>query len=559
MAALAVIAAAACAPTQPAVRDPQSAISYPQSAIRVTATILGDPPSLYTPINPAGTTRGQEAVRDMVHAGLSVVDDRGALVPRLGEAVPTIENGLWRVFPDGRMETVWRIRAGAQWHDGTAFTAQDLVFTLLVYRDKDLPEFGSVIYDAVEAAEAPDARTVIVAWKRPYLDADAMFAGTRALPLPRHLLERAYQDDKESFMRLPYWWTPEFVGAGPYRVRDWVRGSHLVADAFDGFVLGRPRIDALEVRFVSDTNTIMANVLAGAVQLTLGKTLSNEQALEVRDRWREGTVDIAPANPIMIHPQHLTPNPAIVADLGFRRALFHAIDRQQLADSLIGGLSPPYESVVGPRDAEYEDVAPRIVRYDFDPGRAVQLIEATGHVRGADGAFRGAAGQRLSVELRTVAVDVNEKAILAVADYWQRVGVPTEAFVIPPQRGQDRAYRSTFPGFELVRSGGTVGNLPELHSSNIATPGNQWTGGTRTRYKNDEFDSLIERYLATISRRARTPILGDIVFHMTDRLVQMGLFHDVEASMISNRLTRVRARHAESSQTWNVHEWTLRD
>ncbi|MEA2642724.1 MAG: hypothetical protein QOF51_4118, partial [Chloroflexota bacterium] len=42
-----------------------------------------------------------------VNADLSVMDDHGTLRPELAEAVPSAENGLWKVFPDGRMETTW--------------------------------------------------------------------------------------------------------------------------------------------------------------------------------------------------------------------------------------------------------------------------------------------------------------------------------------------------------------------------------------------------------------------------------------------------------------------
>ena len=62
--------------------------------------------------------------------GLTVKDHQGLLHPTLGDALPSVENGLWKVFADGRMETTYPIRAGAQWHDGTPLTGDDLAFTI---------------------------------------------------------------------------------------------------------------------------------------------------------------------------------------------------------------------------------------------------------------------------------------------------------------------------------------------------------------------------------------------------------------------------------------------
>ena len=59
-----------------------------------------------------------------------------SLAPSLAES--------WTVAPDGRMETKWRIRDGAAWHDGTPLTVSDLLFTLQVVQDKELPNFGKV-------------------------------------------------------------------------------------------------------------------------------------------------------------------------------------------------------------------------------------------------------------------------------------------------------------------------------------------------------------------------------------------------------------------------------
>jgi peptide/nickel transport system substrate-binding protein len=265
-----------CAPP-PEPRQSGASSSPAGAPKRVTLAILGDLPSLYTEINPAGTTRGQELITASLNAGLAQLDGQDRLVPRLSERVPDTENGLWQVLPDGRMETTWTLRPNVFWHDGTPITSRDVVFTLNLFRDKELPDFYAIAWEAVDGVSAPDARSVTITWKRLYIDADEL-VGLRLLA-PAHLLQQAYADDKSTFMQQSFWSTLDFVGAGPFRAREWVPAGHLVLDAFDGYADGRPKLDTIEVKIIPDTNTLLANVLAGAVDATVGKTLSLEQSL----------------------------------------------------------------------------------------------------------------------------------------------------------------------------------------------------------------------------------------------------------------------------------------
>src|SRR5439155_26387813 len=121
-------------------------------------------------------------------------------------------------------------------------------------------------------------------WKRPYLNADSMFTPQFAIPLPRHLLQDAYQTNKAGFTDLSYW-SDDFVGLGPFKLQSWVRGSHLVVTANDRYVMGRPKLDELEVKFIVDPTTLVANILSGAVDFNIGRGLSLEEADDVRARW----------------------------------------------------------------------------------------------------------------------------------------------------------------------------------------------------------------------------------------------------------------------------------
>src|SRR5581483_8553750 len=98
-------------------------------------------------------------------------------------------------------------------------------------------------------------------WQRPFIDADGLFTPGTSIQtysriptmwvLPQHLLEAPYLSDKASLFSLPYW-REAFIGAGPFRMAEWVEGSHALLVANPTYPLGRPHLDRVEVRFFSD-------------------------------------------------------------------------------------------------------------------------------------------------------------------------------------------------------------------------------------------------------------------------------------------------------------------
>ncbi len=555
---------AACAPASSTPGGRSGSGSGPASASqsggpkKLVAAVLDIPTTLSGTINTAGSgsRRGVSELEMLVSAGMVVRDGGGTLHPELAETVPTLENGLWKVFPDGRMETTWKIREGAVWHDGTPFTTKDLLFTAQVSQDKELAQLSATGYKYLDSVEAPDERTFVARWKQPYIDADTMFSAEFTMPIPEHLLSKAYQEDKANFIQQPYWST-EFVGTGPFKLRNWEGNVYMTLAANDRFVLGRPKIDEIEVRFIPDPNTLITNVLAGEVQASLGRGLAPEQGLQMRSQWRDGRVAMESVNWHALYPQFINPNPPVLTDLRMRVALLELIDRQQMSDTFLAGLSPVADSFVNPSSREYKAIESSIVRYRYDPRSAAQLIEELGYRKGADGMYEDAGGQKLNVEDRTTAGDdIREKYLLAIADFWKQAGVGTESVIIPRQRSNDREYRAVRPAFELTRQ---PIDYSRFLSEEIPLPSNNFTGNNRARYASPDLDALIQKYYVTIPENERNQVLSGIVRHMTENLVLLGLLYALEPDFISNRLDGVLPVVYDGARaTWNAWEWSLK-
>jgi len=527
---------------------------------RVVAAVQGDPFTLNYQMSSAGsyTPPGSEALEELVNTGLATLDVSGGFAPRLAEELPTTQNGLWKTFPDGRMETTWRLKSNVAWHDGVPFTADDLVFTVDVVRDEEIGVFRDRAWDNIESAAAPDARTITVRWKQPYIYADSMFTPQFAIPLPKHLLEQPFHENKAGFVDLPYW-TDDFVGLGPFRLQSWERGAYLTVTANNGYVLGRPKLDEIEVRFITDPATMIANILSGAVDFNMGRGLNLEEADDVRGRWSDGRLETAPYTWIQMWPQFLTPDPPVVTDATFRRAVLYGLDRQQMVETFMRGLTTVAHSYLNPAEAEYREIEPQIVKYDFDPAKAIATVESLGYRRGPDGIFVDAANKKLSLEIRANAGDeLRRKLLLDIADELPKVGIAVDPVIVPIQRTRDLEYYTNYPTFQITQRPNQLRALNNMHSSQATTKENNYTGANISRYMNPEFDALIDRYYVTIPKQERTEIVGQIMHKMTDEVLLLGLFYTIEPILVSNRVQNVRGRYPRSSHAWNANEWDVR-
>ena len=79
-----------------------------------------------------------------------------------------------------------------------------------------------------------------------------------------------------------------------------------------------------------------------------------------------------------------------------------------------------------------------------------------------------------------------------------------------------------------------------------------FAGGNRGRYRNPEYDALVDSYWVTIPFAERMQVLGRIFHHQNDQVIIMRLFFDPEATLVGNRLKGV-----PPGLPWNVHEWDV--
>lgn len=551
VAALGLILVACASP--PGGTTPRDQETQPTAQKRLVAAVNSEPPGMHLQLTQPniGSAPGLPELWQILGAGLTYLDDDDVVHPLLAEAAPSTENGGWKVLPDGRMEVAWQLKPNLSWHDGTPLTAEDVVFSFAFQNARDVGIVIPAFNRLVDRIEAHDSRTVVTYWSAPFTGADRMFTGAAA-PLPKHILGPEFDGDRSNVLNHPFW-NERFVGAGPYKLQQWHIGTHITLVANDSYALGRPRIDEVEVRFMHDLNTIMANLLSGSIQTLIGRGFVIEQAMQIRDISRDINVQTGGklAAAIPIWPQFINTRPSIVANLEFRRALLMGIDRQEMTDSLQYGLAPIAHSTVAPDSVEHPAIERQIVKYDYDPRRATQMIESLGYTRGSDGVFRDARDEPLAVELWTTDQNtLQPKSAYSVSEYWRRLEIDMSVNNVPNQRITDREYRSQFPAFELVRTT-LIGE--NFRSTNTPLPENGFQGANRTRYMNPAYDAMIDRYFTTIPVQERLAALGDIVRHQTENLIVMTLFYQPGVNVLGS----TALKNQTGTRVFNIHLWDL--
>jgi peptide/nickel transport system substrate-binding protein len=187
------------------------------------------------------------------------------------------------------------------------------------------------------------------------------------------------------------------VGTGPYKVTEVARGKQLVLEKnkdYFGGVRGQARIGKIVMRYVPEYNTQIAELLAGnadfiwRVPRDQAEKMKGRRGLKVvvGDTMRYGYLQF-----------DITGRPGPAADplkkVEVRQAIAHAVNRKVIVDKLQGGGTvldlACYPSQVG-------CASKGAMKYDYDPGKAKQLLAKAGYPNGFEIDFHGYRDRQLA-------------------------------------------------------------------------------------------------------------------------------------------------------------------
>ncbi|MBO9453639.1 ABC transporter substrate-binding protein [Paracoccus sp. R12_1] len=311
----------------------------------ITLGMVLEPPNL----DPTGGAAAaiDEVVYGNVFEGLTRFGPDGSILPALAES--------WDVEQDGRVY-IFHLRDGVTFHDGSAFDADDVIFTLDRARAEDSTNAQKTLFEGIESVAAVDPQTVRVTLTAPDGNFPFKMAWGDAV-----MVDPASADDLAS--------NP--VGTGPFRFDRLVQGDRVVLSAYDGYWGEAPALKSATFRFISDPTAAFAAMMAGDVDafpnFPAPETLPQ---LEADPRFK---VIVGTTEGETILAMNNTRPP--LDNIKIRQAIAHAVNRQDIIDGAMFGYGTPIGSHFAPHHPDYVDLTATSAH---DPELSKKLLEEAG-------------------------------------------------------------------------------------------------------------------------------------------------------------------------------------
>ena len=502
------------------------------------------------------TARPSRYFHEFVNAYVTTRDHDDEVAPHLAAALPSLESGTWKLLPDGGMEITWKLRPGIKLHDGTDLTSDDVKFAWEVASDPLTLVGASTIARFVDRVDTPDAQTFVMHWKQTNQLGGEL--GERQFDVfPRHALEESYRTDPAGFSNLPYLTSLDaFVGAGPYRPTEWERGSFVVVKAWDGYFLGRPRIDRITFRVIPDSRTALANLLSEAADASY-LALEYPESRILEREWSasgKGVVQLAPGGAQYLLPQFKTEltAPPDLLNVQVRKALMHAMNRQDLTDALDLGPGMVADSTTLPGTAIGDAVGSAVVRYPYEPSRAAALLSEAGWQPGAEGMLIKD-GRRFEVEFRAPPGSATAVVFPILEQQYRVVGITLTLQHYVPANIQEQV---TYPG--LLSIGLPTNNLTfaqRWHSRSIAGPQTRYAGANVMGYAEPTTDAAIDRLLMAVRREDQLRYWGEAWRRITEDVAILPMYYNVDSYAARKGLMGLQPRNPLGGAAYQIHLW----
>jgi peptide/nickel transport system substrate-binding protein len=334
--------------------------------------------------------------------------------------------------------------------------------------------------------------------------------------------------------------------------------------ANDQYFLGRPKLDRVRVMFIPDTNTGVANLRAGSLNVFLPsggpdwdqleslytdlKTSGKGEVVLERVRWA-----FAEAK------KNETASPSDLRDVRMRQALLMSINRAELARALLDEHGEVAHSFVHPRAAGYDKLQSAITQYPYDTRRASALLTEMGWTPGPDGVLQKG-GTRLQLGIR--AEEAREKDAHIVQQDLKAVGIEGLIDISSNVMLRDAEHRQNYTGIALNQNPlGGVSAVRRFATEQIPTAANRYAGTNRGAYSNPEWDDVGIRLRTALDDTRRLELERELLRILTTDLPAMPIQYELQAIPTVGFKGFVPVSGAAHTgnimHTTNVHEWDL--
>ncbi|GAA5068277.1 ABC transporter substrate-binding protein [Maritalea mobilis] len=270
----------------------------------------------------------------------------------------------WEISEDGTVYT-FSLRDGVEFHDGTPFNAEAVVFNFERMLNEDHPYHDtgpfplSFFFSAVESVEAVDDMTVRFTLNAPY----APFLSNLAYPTGLIVSPAAVMEHGAEFGRNP-------VGTGAFTFAEWRSNEAVVVEANPDYWDGAPALQAVVFRPITDANTRVAEMLSGGIDMMV------EVPPVALSEFEGDAFNIVEQAGPHVWFLILNMREGPFTDQLVRQAANYAINKTALVDEVLEGTAAVAAGPTPPAFAwaYNEELEP----YPYDPDRARALLAEAG-------------------------------------------------------------------------------------------------------------------------------------------------------------------------------------
>jgi peptide/nickel transport system substrate-binding protein len=504
-------------------------------------------------------------INSMTERPITVFDPDWKLVCLLCTELPTVENGRARIVdlpPDDKgvvkkgMEVDVELKP-MTWGDGTPVTARDFQFTIDVGKHPQSGVPSVEDYRRIVKFEIKDDRHFTITKDRVTFDYNVL----DFFPLPAHIEKPIFDADPAEYRtRTAYDADPANPGLayGPYRVVEVVPGSRIALERNPHWTGKPPQFRRILIKFFENSSSLEANLLSGNVDYVPGESgLSFSQSLAFEQRHGDKYNVVFKPSLAYGHIDVNLDNP-LLGDARVRRAILMAINRKAISDELFHGKQPVADGNVNPLDPMY---SPAARAYAYDPGQARTLLDEAGFREVAKGERRNAKGQRLSLALSYASGNRGSDQIAQVIQSdLRQVGVELRLKAAPARIYFAELTRRKFDlaFYSWITSPGSVPRTT-LHSTEIPTADNGWSGQNYPGYRNPAMDKALDAAERELDPDKRRGFFADILRLYADDLPVLPMYFRTDSFVIPRQLTGVvPTGHQGCSSLW-IENWRWRD
>ncbi len=436
----------------------------------------------------------------------------------------------WEMSEDAKTAT-FHLYEDAKWHDGEPVTSEDVQFTFETILEKKYP-FAAYLSN-VDRMETPDPHTLVVHLKEPdspFVAMQAQAAAWTGKIYPKHIWENEEGFDSGAHVNEP-------IGCGPFRFKEWVRGSHVELVANEDYFRGPPRVDRLLFRFISDANVARAAFEAGEfpyLPYDYAPPLAELPTFEA-----DPNIEVILADSHYGRDIYLNTKREPLSDLTVRQAISYAVDREEMNKLAFAGIwRPAYHAIVNSQDKWLNEEA----RFpDYDPAKAEELLDEAGYPKNDD-------GWRFKLSVTNPNFSDCKNMMEVLVQQLRRIGIDARWDQYDGSTWYDKAQKADF---DITCYFVRYGPDPDAYREHFSTGGARNFSG----YANLEFDRLANEARSLNDEAERRKRYQQMQALLVNDLPYINLFNVSQPSLIRDGWSgfNVQPSGFNKSITWFGH------